>query len=50
VLLVDEHDVTHHALELIHTDNGWLVSTVEGSATEYSGAPPSRGPYRSRHG
>jgi hypothetical protein len=29
VLLVDEHDVIDHALELIHTDNGWLVSTVE---------------------
>jgi hypothetical protein len=30
VLLVDEHDVIHHALELIHTDNGWLVWIVEG--------------------
>jgi hypothetical protein len=29
VLMVDDHNVIHHALEVWHTRHGWLVSTVE---------------------
>ena len=32
VLLVGDGDVIHHAVELTHTGNGWLVSTVEACA------------------
>jgi hypothetical protein len=32
VLLVDEDDVIHHALELRHAEHGWLVSMVEACA------------------
>jgi hypothetical protein len=30
VLLVDADNVIHHELELWHTENGWLVTMVEG--------------------
>ena len=32
VLLVDDHDVIHHALEMWNSGNGWLVNMVESCA------------------
>ena len=32
VLLVGDDNVIHHAIELLHTEHGWLVSMVEACA------------------